>query len=126
MKRGDVWLIAVLLLAVGLFMIPKWFGAAADNGTKLAKITVDGEPYQTVPLTKNVQEIEIRTDRGYNKLMIYDDGIEMAEADCPDKVCVHTGFRQHVGETIVCLPHRVVVEVIGDGNDGTEIDAVAS
>ena len=56
----------------------------------------------------------------------------MKEADCPDKYCVKQGKIKNVGETIVCLPHKVVVEIEKtskgtDSNDNMkndEIDAV--
>ena len=56
----------------------------------------------------------------------------MKEADCPDKYCVKQGKIKNVGETIVCLPHKVVVEIektskgidSNDNKKNDEIDAV--
>ena len=49
----------------------------------------------------------------------------MYEADCPDQICYSPEFVSKPGETIVCLPHRVVVEVKGEApdKDGTDIIA---
>ena len=41
----------------------------------------------------------------------------MEDADCPDKVCVKTGKIKSPGQTVVCLPHRVVIEITGDNAD---------
>ena len=41
----------------------------------------------------------------------------MEDADCPDKVCVKTGKIKKPGQTIVCLPHRTVIEITGDNAD---------
>ena len=41
----------------------------------------------------------------------------MEDADCPDKVCVKTGKIKNPGQTIVCLPHRTVIEITGDNAD---------
>ena len=46
----------------------------------------------------------------------------MTDADCPDKLCVKTGRISKTGETIVCLPHRVVVEIIGAAADDSGVD----
>ena len=35
----------------------------------------------------------------------------MAEADCPDRLCVRRGPVRYAGETIICLPHKLVVTV---------------
>ena len=49
------------------------------------------------------------------------------KTDCPDKICVNHAAISKKGETIVCLPHKVVVEVV-DGNgiqDGNQIDIIS-
>jgi hypothetical protein len=46
----------------------------------------------------------------------------MTEADCPDKLCVQEKAVSKNGETIVCLPHRVVVEITSE--EENEIDGV--
>ena len=50
---------------------------------------------------------------GMNHIVIQDNAVYMSDADCPDKLCVHTGTIHKTSETIVCLPHRVVVEITG-------------
>ncbi|MGN7359429.1 NusG domain II-containing protein [Paenibacillus sp. SAF-054] len=123
MKRGDLLLVSGILAAALLVMVPRWVqgGQISEknhNNTKTAVIKVEGEVYRTVKLTKEEQTIEIRTDRGYNLLKVHDYGIEMAEADCPDEVCLTFGFRSRQGDTIVCLPHRVIVEIEGTSGSG--------
>ena len=48
----------------------------------------------------------------------------MEEADCPDGTCVRQGAIQTPGETIVCLPHRVTVTIVGNGEGTGGVDAV--
>ena len=62
-----------------------------------------------------------------NIIIIKDGKASMAKADCPDKICVNHAAISKKGETIVCLPHKVVVEVV-DGNgiqDGNQIDIIS-
>lgn len=130
MKRGDYWLLALLIVIVAAFLLPRFIGgewdANAYQGKTFVKITVDGELFQTVELTTDAQDIEIRTERGYNLLRIYDQGIEVIDADCRDGICKSYGFIQRVGQTIVCLPNRVFIEIIGDSSKGDGIDALVN
>lgn len=114
MKRADILLISVILIAALAFLIPRYIGSDSKGGEGkelVANITVDGKLYRTVKLTKEEQTIDIRTERGYNILKVHDYGIEMYEADCPDQVCLGFGFITKPKQTIVCLPHRVMVEI---------------
>ena len=57
---------------------------------------------------------------------VTDDGallpiVEAVVADCPDQVCVRQGAVRYNGESIVCLPHKLVVSV--EGGQGSGIDA---
>ena len=47
----------------------------------------------------------------------------MKDANCPDKICEGHNKISYKGETIVCLPHKVVIEIVAD--EATyELDAV--
>lgn len=130
LKRGD-WIIIILVIVAGLsFMIPRYWPSdqsseKSHNNKTYARITVDGTEFKTVELTEEEQVIEVKSDYGLNKVKIHDHGVEMTDADCPDKVCLTFGFVTKPGQNIVCLPHRVLIEVIGDGGaqGDDEIDA---
>ncbi|SDH98509.1 NusG domain II-containing protein [Proteiniclasticum ruminis] len=51
---------------------------------------------------------------GVNIVEIVDEKVGMYEADCPDKVCYSPEYISRPGETIVCLPNRIVIEVKGE------------
>ncbi len=128
MKRGDRWLAALLIIIVAALVIPRLTTGDEEGseGQRYAQITVGGELYRTVALTGAPEEtILIETERGTNRLDIHDDGIEMHEADCPDQLCLSFGHIRKRGDTIVCLPNRVLVEIIG-GPDGGEVDVIVS
>ena len=55
--------------------------------------------------------IEIPGKIGRCVLVIEDGKAYMEEADCPNQICVHHSAISHKGETIVCLPNRIVIEV---------------
>lgn len=129
MKRGDLILIGVIVIAALAFLVPKWLfqqeSENLHNSKVFANITVDGELYQKVELTKEEQIIKVETSKGINILKVHDYGIEMFDADCPDKVCLSFGFVTRPNSTIVCIPHRVLVELVSeDGTGEDELDAV--
>lgn len=128
MKRGDIVLIGLVVVIAAAFLVPRWFGDSSSennhNTQRIAKITVDGKLFRTVELTGEEQEIEINTEHGYNLLKVHDYGIEMIDADCPDKVCLTFGFIERNGGTIVCLPHKLLVEIEGAPSEGDDIDAI--
>ena len=118
MKKNDWILVAVILVLAGIgFLILTSFGRQTAG---IVKVTVDGELFGTYSL-KREQEIKINDT---NYLMIKDGQADMIEADCPDQICVdHIAISKNK-ETIVCLPNKVIVEIVG-GED-VEIDVVAN
>lgn len=121
MKRNDKLLIlAALILAGIVFAWTQWF--QKEDGAR-AVVYVDKEEYASYSLEKN-GKYEIQTERGKNLLIIQDGKADVTEADCPDELCVKQKSIQKNGETIVCLPHRMVVEIVSDSGEETEIDGV--
>lgn len=120
--RNDVIFIGGLLAAAVLLLVLM----RAFSGEKGAyvEITVDSELYGTYALTEN-QKVEIEIDgRVANILTIQDGTASMTEADCPDLLCVHQKEISKENETIVCLPNKVVVKVIGAKEEST-YDSIA-
>jgi len=118
-KWDVVFLAALLVLGIALTAGVYRFSKAGSR----IDITVDGQLYGTYLLSEP-QEIQIELDgRTANVVVIEDGAAYMKEADCPDGLCRRQGAVSRSGQTIVCLPHRLVVEVIG--GDGQEYDAVS-
>lgn len=110
-RKKDFILIAVIIVtaAISTLLI-----AFAQKGTgRTVRITVDGVLYGEYCLSEN-QSVTIDEAFGHNKLVIENNSAYMADADCPDKYCMDYKPISNGGETIVCLPHRLVVEVVGE------------
>ena len=100
----------IISLSVLLFVfLTREEGAIADvyvDGVKVAEypLSIDGVYY---------------INNGSNVLVIEDGAAYMREANCPDKFskngCVNTGKISYVGQTIVCLPNKIIVEIVGEG-----------
>ncbi|HEY2492078.1 MAG TPA: NusG domain II-containing protein [Paenibacillus sp.] len=127
MKRGDLLIITVVVAVALFFLVPRWLPQNDSEKSHIpltADITVDGELYKTITLTEDEQIYDIKTARGDNILKVHDYGIEMYDADCPDQVCLSFGFITKSKQSIICLPHRVMVEINGTQDVGDEPDAV--
>ena len=122
-KRKCRWDIPLLLglLAVGGIIGVCLLLTGRSGGA--VQVRVAGEITGTYPLNK-VQTVQIDGIGGTNLLVIADGSASVAEADCPDALCIHMEQIHRAGQSIVCLPHQVVVEVV-DGSDENGVDLIA-
>ena len=57
--------------------------------------------------------VKIEGNGGYNLLVIEGGEAWLSEADCPNGLCVKTGKIRYAGQSIVCLPHKLAVRILG-------------
>ncbi len=121
-KKGDVLLILIILVLAGGTFLYSRLGRQPGNRVQVA---IDGKEYGSWSLDED-RIISIEERGFHNTLQIRDGKASMREADCPDKICVHHKPVCYGGESIICLPHKLVVSVEA-GQDGEEssIDAVS-
>lgn len=109
--KNDFILIGVLLAtSLIAFVVIQYL--IKKPGDKVI-IKVDGEIVKELSLSEDTKFTVHGHKGGYNEIIIEYGYVKIDSADCPDELCVHTGTIDKSGETIVCLPHRVVVEVTG-------------
>lgn len=121
LKRDIILVLSMVIIAAAAFLIINF---AVKKDGSYAVIKVDGKVIKTLDLNSGETTIEVNGYQGgVNKVVINDGKVSMTEADCPDELCVKTGKISRVGETIVCLQHRVVVEIKGSPDDDS-IDSV--
>lgn len=122
MTKGDkvLILVVVLLAIISLGFIKK---QSLSNENKYVSIQVNGEEVKKIIFDKNIigKTFPINSKYGYNLIEIGDEKVRVIEADCPDKVDVKQGYISKLGETIVCLPNKMIVEIKGMDKD-REID----
>lgn len=120
-KKDLIFIFSILIVAVFLLLIQRVYGNAQGEAD-MVKITVDQKLYGTYELNKN-QTITIQNDLGINTIQIQNKDVWMEEADCPDGYCKEQGHISKNKQTIVCLPHKLVVE-ISDDSEKSEPDSV--
>ena len=113
MKKGDFILIGALLF-MGLAIV-LWQYHGRQEGEQVV-ITVEGEVYKVLDINED-QEVKVETKDGhYNLVQIKDKTVKMLEADCKNQVCVNSAEITDIGETIVCLPHQIIVKIVANGD----------
>lgn len=105
--RNDFILIAVIIaVALASFLVFTFF--QKDGG--YISVSVNGNKVAEYPLNKDLKE-DISTEYGKNILVIKNGEAYISSADCPDKICVGHRAISKTGQSIVCLPHKLVVSV---------------
>lgn len=87
----------------------------------VARITRDGVLLEEIALDQVAQpySFTLEDERGSNVVQVEPGRIRVSRADCPDQICVERGFISDGTVPIVCLPHRLMIEIVG-GGDGLD------
>lgn len=122
MKRNDWFLIlGIIIVAVCVWLIR--FFAVGGNEAGSVEVRIDGELIGTYSLYEDRTEKLECGDGSYNIMVIKNGSVSVTEADCPDKYCVNKGTVCRENETIICLPHKLVIEITGSDNKGADVIA---
>ena len=121
-KHGrDILLIAAILLIGGaialILLLSRRQGA-------FVQVRVDGKAVALYPLGENAEHEIKGVNGGVNRLVIRNGEAWVESASCPDGLCVGMGHIRHIGASVICLPNKVVIAIVGEGADGG-VDAVA-
>ena len=108
MKTGD-WIVLMLgaLLTIWL-ALALWQGGVADK----AIIRQGGKIFSEVPLSRN-QTISVSGPLGISQITIFNQQARVAADPSPRQYCVRQGWLKQAGETAICLPNQVSVELSG-------------
>ena len=87
-----------------------------ESGASVA-VRVDGKVIETFDLDQELRYEITGYSGGTNTLVISGGQVWLEDADCPDKLCVNMGKISSNGQSIVCLPHRVVIEISAEASE---------
>lgn len=144
-RKADILLIIFCLLSALLLGI--WFLLGGKSGTTLqisydgtllytanlkhysntgSQVTERAEQYCLITYSDSGSLPEVNmtfvrpdcpADTPYNLLCITDGTVTMEAADCRDQICVHHKPISGSRESIICLPHKLAVEITGDSEE---------
>lgn len=122
-KRRDlIIIVSLLLLSILMAFFVQRFKSNIDGDYLLVEL--NGEEYGKYPLNED-KTFKIEIGNGeYNTVEIKDGKVKMIEANCRDLICTHMPTISKDGETIVCLPHRLILEIVGNDKDKDSDDGI--
>ncbi len=105
MKKGDFVLLAVTLCLLALVIFIVFFKPNAGFAT----VYEDGTVIASFPLNTDITEKIMTKDGHYNILKISGGEVSVLEADCKNQICVNTRPVKRIGDSIICLPHKISI-----------------
>jgi hypothetical protein len=102
---GDIFIILVLLSAAAVS-----FHYLAFSPAKKVKITLAGTPYGQWSLPVKPETLSIQN---LMKVEMNPTGVRVIESCCERQICNHQGAISKAGQSIVCVPNRIVIELSG-------------
>jgi hypothetical protein len=121
-NRNDMFLLlgilgVLIILCLGLVI--------TKTGGKRVSVSVDGAEVISFSLDDDLV-YEINGYNGGRNVLVIKDGVAyLSEASCPDHLCMNMGKIKNVGQSVICLPNRVVVAIKGNSTDA-EYDTITN
>lgn len=129
--------LCVAALAIGLAVF-QWRGGTQESLT--AVVSVDGTEVDRFSPEDLMERPRTYTGNGYTLTVASgidyegpvlnamppsgESGLCVAASNCPTQDCVHTGIIARSGQSIVCLPARIIIRLEGGTADPDGVDAV--
>ena len=123
MIKTRTWILAISAIALvsGILSMRLLFGRR--EGT-VVEVEQDGVVIREIDLSHVSEEYSFTVscpDGGSNTVLVQPGRVCVAEADCPDQVCVRLGWLSGQETPIICLPHRLILRVRG----ASDIDGIS-
>lgn len=125
MKRSSRFWAVLLAALVALAALAGLLVWRLGRGGTVARVYLDGALVRTIDLAQVEEGYTFSVDgpAGSNTIQVEPGRIRVCQADCPDQVCVGQGWISTSAAPIVCLPHRLVIQIGADGGQ-EDLDAV--
>ena len=118
-KNDMILLTGILLTALMIWLVPMLLNRDAPA---VVRILQDGQEIGIYSVLED-QTIAIPyEEEGYNLLLISGGQVSVSDADCPDGLCVRQRAIARNGESIICLPHKLVIQI--ESKEESDLDAV--
>ena len=109
LKIGDY---AILLIVTGLiaFLFSKFFFTKSMD----SRVEVTGRAFQKYYDIHEDRVLNVEGPLGETIVIIEDGEVRVEDSPCREKICIKMGSKKRVGDQIVCVPNRVIVEITGE------------
>ncbi|NLK07582.1 MAG: NusG domain II-containing protein [Firmicutes bacterium] len=125
-KPGDliIYTVLIAIFALGTAITVSGNKTAAS----VAVVTSDGQEVHRVDLKKVKAPYEFTVELGgghYNTIRVENGRIRVIEASCPDQIDVKQGWISLPYQSIICLPNRLLINILPAQDEVEEIDGIA-
>lgn len=113
MKKHDIILVGIIILIVliGLGRI-KFYQSQNEKDLRFAEITQNNVLIERIDLNAVQEPREITLPGKYHEIVLVEKGrIRFKETNCPDQICVRTGWLENPGDYAVCLPNKAIINI---------------
>ena len=119
MKQGDKFVLYGVIILIFILLVE--YGFFQRHSTKVVVIRSDGKIVKELPINKDAV-FEVKSKEGHLFVEIKNGKVRVTNSTCKDKLCEKEGWISNVGESIICLPNRISISIIG--KNGEKIDTV--
>jgi len=119
MKQGDKFVLYGILILIFILLIE--YGVLQKHSTKVVVIRSDGKIVKELPINKDAI-FEVKSKEGHLFVEIKSGKVRVINSTCRDKLCEKEGWINNIGESIICLPNRISISIIG--KNGEKIDTI--
>ena len=107
--KKDIQLIAAILGVQLVFLLVFMFFFGSGE-VLCVNVTYDGKIIRTYDYYGYVTD-KIEVDGHYNSIEVFQGIVRVTESDCDNQICVEHQSISAKGESIICLPHKLVVQI---------------
>lgn len=116
LKIGDIIVISVILLIMAGVFCFRLFGFAEGESVVVAY----GETEKVYSLDENAR-FNVESNDIMLTVVIENGCVWVDNSNCPEQVCVINGKISRVGQTIACVPARLLIKIIGEGDNDYDL-----
>jgi len=109
LKIGD-YAIVLIVGALIIFLFSRFF----FNKSRESRVEVTGKTFQKYYDINENRVINVEGPLGTTTVIIEGGEVRVEDSPCREKICIKMGRKKRVGEQIICVPNRVIVEITGE------------
>ena len=117
-------IVLILLGSTAAFLL---LNTGEQTGT-IAEIYQDGQLIKTIDLNSVTEDYSFTVsgeNGAYNVVDVHHGEIGIAEASCPDGLCINMGFIHSSAMPVTCLPNKLVIRIVTESDSADKVDGVA-
>jgi len=108
-KIGDLVIIAAVVIFILLFFYRNVLSKPAGR-----RVEITAQAYENTFFLDEDRVVEVEGPLGITEVVISEGEVWVRSSPCREKICIKMGRVKRVSEQVVCIPNRVVVEVVGE------------